>query len=374
MPLRCVDPTMNRDILSFDLSPEEWRILERVNKSIRHLRMPCCDAQVVLKKSRRGTCFFAHKIKGDCVAARETEAHRCLKRMAVEAARASGWDAETEVPGATPSGDEWRADVLAQKGKHQVAIEIQWSAQTSEETLRRQARYAESGVRCLWLLRQKKELQTGRDLPAARISGDLDEGFVALIPTVFGEQSVPMREFFDAAFNKRLRFGLPLGCIALVSVQVAPISCWSCDAQTRIITGVDVDVGPDTYRFTVPALGAHPEHLELFRIIRHHTPDGLGLGDIKRRYSKTQRRPYLSNGCAHCDALVGEFFERFAWDDEETVCEFTVRVDELWHSAMLRALRSGSSASTDKGYLILASIDQDVLEHEMEGWGVYSFG
>ena len=350
MPLRCVDPTMTRDILSFDLSPDEWRVLERENRSIRHLRMPCCDASVILKKSHRGTPFFVHKRAGDCVTAPETETHLRLKQMAVEAARAHGWDAETEVTGVTPSGDKWRADVLARKGKHRVAVEIQWSAQTSEETRHRQARYAESGVRCLWLLRQKKKLQADRDLPAACISGDLDEGLVALVPTVCGEQSVPMREFLEAAFSKRLRFGLPLGCIALVSVQVAPISCWSCDAQTRIITSVNVDVGPDMYRFTVPTLGLH---LELFKIVRHHIPDGLGLGDVKRRYSKTQQRSYLSNGCIHCDALIGEFFEHHAWDDQETVCEFTIRVDELWRRAI---------------------IDQDMLEHEVEGWGVYSFG
>ena len=368
MPLRCVNPTINRDILSFDLSPDEWRTLELENKRARYLRMPCCDARVVLKKSSRGTRFFAHKIKGDCVAARETEAHRCLKQMAVEAARASGWDAETEVPGATPSGDEWRADVLARKGKYRVAVEIQWSAQTGEETRCRQSQYAESGVRCLWLFRQKR-IPVDRDLPAARISGDLDGGFVALVPKGYGEQSVPMREFFEATFNKRLRFGLPLGCIALVSVQVAPISCWSCDDQTQIITGVDVDVGPDTYRLTVPTLGAHPEHLELFKIVRHHIPDGLGLGDIKRRYSRTQQRSYLSNGCVHCDALSGETFEIDAWYDEKPVCEFTVRVDELWHRAIRRVMICGSSSDPD----VLEHALED--EHELEwGWGIYSFG
>lgn len=368
MSLRCVDPTMNRSVLSFDLSPDEWRTLERENKSVRHLRMPCCNAQVVLKKSRRGTPFFAHKGKGNCATAPETETHLRLKRMAVEVARAYGWNAETEVAGTTPSGKTWRADVLARKDRHQVAVEIQWSSQTEEETQRRQARYAESGVRCLWLFRQKR-IPVDRDLPAARINGDLDGGFVALVPKGYGEQSVPMREFFEAVFNRRFRFGLPLGCVAHVSIQVAPMSCWSCNGQTRILTGVDVDVGPDTYRLTVPTLGAHPEHLELFKIVRRHIPDGLGLGNIKRRYSRTQQRSYLSNGCAHCDALSGETFEIDAWYDEKPVCEFTVHVDELWHRAIRRVMICGSSS------------DPDVLEHVLEderelewGWGIYSFG
>jgi hypothetical protein len=115
MPLRCLDPT-GRSIRSFDLADEQWRALEVENRRARHLRMPCCSAQVTLKRSRLGTPFFAHKAVGACTTAPETEAHLQLKRMAVEAARASGWTADTEVIGTSPSGEQWKADVLAEKG------------------------------------------------------------------------------------------------------------------------------------------------------------------------------------------------------------------------------------------------------------------
>ena len=196
-----------------------------------------------------------------------------------------GWDAETEVTGRTAKGEQWRADVLAQKARSRVAIEIQWSPQTNEETLCRQARYAESGVRCLWLFRHGG-FPVSRDLPAVRIGGNPDEGFVALIQTGADEQSLPVQEFFDAVFNKRFRFGLPLGCNATVSVQAGPLPCYRCRATTRIVTGIVVDVGPDKYRFTVPDLDAH---LDLFERIRGRIPDGLGIGRIKRRYSNTQK-------------------------------------------------------------------------------------
>ena len=367
MPLRCFDPSTNRSVQAFDLSHEEWRTLQRKNRSDHHLRMPCCQAQVTLKKSPRGTAFFAHKSVGECSTAPETEAHRHLKRIAVDAARRHGWDAETEVAGTTDKGDQWKADVLARKGKRRVAVEIQWSSQTDEEVRRRQERYAESGVRCLWLFRHGG-FPISRELPAVRVGGNLDEGFVALIPTESGKPSLPVPEFFDKVFNRQFRFGLPLECDAIVSVQAGLFRCFSCRPKTRIVTAIVVDVGPYKYRFTMGDLVA--DHLDLFERVRGRIPDRLVIGSIKRRYSNTQKRSYLSNGCAHCGVRLGDY-EHDAWEDEETVCEsptglrgdrwlhwsnwktvyrFPIRIDEIWQSAIRQR------------------------EDYVEGWGVYSMG
>jgi hypothetical protein len=300
------------------------------NRAERHLRMPCCSSPVILRTSRRGTQFFAHKAVGECSTAPETEAHLRLKQMAVEVARAHGWDAETEVIGTTPSGEQWTADVLARRGDHKVAVEVQWSAQTNEETLSRQERYARSNVRCLWLLRQSG-FPVDERLPAARVSGSPEEGFMAQVPTGVGEQSVPIRDFLEAAFSKRLRFGLPLGFPATVSVQAGRMHCWSCRALTRIISFVVVVYGPREYRLTVPDMGKYPD---LFALIHSSLPAGLGLGAIKRRFSKTQGRSYLSNGCVRCDALVGQFHEYDAWEEQETVYTVAIRMDERWRTAI----------------------------------------
>jgi competence CoiA-like predicted nuclease len=146
MPLRCLDPT-GRSIHSFDLAHEQWRAMELENRKARHLRMPCCSSQVTLKRSRLGTPFFAHRAVRTCTTAAETEAHLRLKKMAVEAARANGWTAETEVSGASPLGEQWRADVLARRRERMVAVEVQWSNQTNDGILRRQERYRQSGAR-----------------------------------------------------------------------------------------------------------------------------------------------------------------------------------------------------------------------------------
>lgn len=294
--------------------------------------MPCCSSPVTLKRSPRSTQFFAHRAVGNCSSTPETEVHLLLKRVAVEAARANGWDATTEVAGTSHSGEPWKADVLAQKGNQKVAVEIQWSSQTNDETLRRQERYADSGVRCLWLLRQPG-FPVMPELPAARIAGTTEEGLLALIPTGGQEQTLPIEEFLDAAFNRRLRFGVPVSFAANVSIRAGYIDCWnrSCGARTRIITGIDVAFGPYRYGFSVPELNEYPD---LFEVVRNCLPNDLGIGAIKRRYSNTQERAYLSNGCIRCDRLVGEFFEIHARQDEEMVCAFPIRISERWRQAI----------------------------------------
>lgn len=328
MPLRCLDPTTNESIHAFDLLEEEWQALRLRNRNGRHLRMPCCSSQVVLKKSRRGTQFFSHKAVDSCSTAPETEAHLRLKQMAVSAARANGWNATTEVVGATPAGEQWKADVLAWKNDAKVAVEIQWSSQTNEETLRRQQRYAESGVRCLWLLRQRGFPIT-RDLPAARIAGTPEAGLSAFVPKGSREQCLPIEDFLDAAFGRRLRFGFPLGVAARVSIQAAYTNCWhaSCGARTRIITCINVAFGPHEFDFSIPDFGEYPD---LFKIISGRLPKGIGIGTIKHRYSGTAACLYLSNGCIRCDRIYGDHFVIHSRYDEETILAFSVVLSERW--------------------------------------------
>ncbi len=340
MPLRCLDPT-GQGVHSFDLSEDEWQSLELENRKSRHLRMPCCSANVTLKRSRLGTQFFAHKVIGSCTSARETEEHLHLKQMAVMAARAHGWTAQTEATGITPKGEVWRADVLATKGEHRVAVEIQWSGQTNDETIRRQTQYKDSDVRGLWLLRQPGFPVT-HDLPAACIGGSLEEGFQALIPfrkdmstrdrnnPNYWHQIVPMEEFLNAAFSKRMRFGKrqpdvkevadPEMIKVTVTVHTGVLNCWhsSCQAETRIITFVMVG----GRQFTVSDL--HDIDAEFLRFVLDHFPHDPQIGQIKPRFSKTVNGSYMSNGCFRCDKIIGQHFEHDAWYNQEQHHAFTM--------------------------------------------------
>ena len=326
---RCIDPSSESSIHAFDLPADEWNELVLKNRKARHLRTPCCFSRVDLKRSRHGTQFFAHKRgSSSCTTAPEKEEHRHLKKMAVDAARANGWDAETEVAGTTPEGEQWIADVLATKGGHQVAVEIQWSGQADNETFRRQEKYTKSGVRGLWLLR-RSGFPVTHDVPAARIGGTLEEGFIALLEN----QQLPMPEFLDAAFSQRFHFGIPNNIEATISIHGAYMDCWhpSCNERTRVLTRIDVDVGCEDFPFSVSELGEHPD---LIRLVLDQLPKNLGLGQIKPRYSRTEQRSYWSNGCRLCDRLFGEFYLSDVWHEQNQLHAFPIRISKEWQNAI----------------------------------------
>ena len=286
MPLRCLGPD-GQSIQSFDLTEAEWSALRLENRRSRQLRMPCCDASVVMKTSTRGLKFFAHKSRGPCQSAPETEAHLALKTLAAQAARRAGWTCSTEASGSSPSGETWTADVLAHKGQAKVAIEIQWSAQTNEESLYRQERYRQSGVRCLWLFR-RPGFPVSKDFPAACISGDITTGFEAHL----GGQVMPLDEFLDAVFARRFRYGIPLGAKAIVRVhgwRARLLEMW---VVTRIVTFIEVFVGPHRFQLTVPDLNDFPD---LLASCKDRIPKGSSIGVIKPRYNCIMKKPLWRN-------------------------------------------------------------------------------
>jgi competence protein CoiA len=62
------------------------------------------------------------------------------------------------------------------------------------------------------------------------------------------------------------------------------------------------------------------------------------IGEIKLRFSRTQGRSYMSNGCRRCDALIGESFEHDAWyENEEVLASFRVEISKEWKRAIEQA-------------------------------------
>lgn len=78
--------------------------------------------------------------------------------------------------------------------------------------------------------------------------------------------------------------------------------CWKCDGSTTAVVGA-VPVDEDVWLFT------RASDDNVLSLIASTLPEGAaGVGQLKGRHSKTAGTAYLSNGCVHCDALLGSFF------------------------------------------------------------------
>ncbi|NOS98923.1 MAG: hypothetical protein HOP25_10690 [Methylotenera sp.] len=327
MPLRCTN-TQGTDVFSFQFDEEAWSALQVENKSLHHLRMQCCYANVVLKTSKLGTKFFAHSKRGECTSAPETAEHLLAKQHIIEAIQSVGWEAMPEQRGKTPDGEDWIADVLALRNNNKVAFEVQWSPQTIEETERRQSKYNESSVRGLWFFR-RSELPVSKNLPAFGLKFDeRSHSFNVLFPDVcfyptqqkgnlkvsFFERMIPLKQFISGALSRKLEFAPSLNKSLRVNVYSAPCVCSSCGKEINVITSISFNASillknhPD---FCIPILAFdNPEGLFILgKILPTEKLTNNKIAIVKHRDYKERERKYLSNGCSYCDAPQRQFFK-----------------------------------------------------------------
>ncbi|CAI9912063.1 TPA: hypothetical protein MXR76_005359 [Pseudomonas aeruginosa] len=318
MPLRCID-THGQSIQSNLLNESQWAELKRLQGVRKNLRMPCCEQGVVLKTSKLGTNFFAHQRRGGCTTKPESAEHLMLKSLVATAIRNCGWNVATEVRGRSDEGEEWIADVLATRGSKRIAVEIQWSRQSSEETYSRQTRYERSDVRGLWLFKQA-DYPNDAAVPAMQVSKDDEGRFVVSIPNcrpkvedgvsylVEATEQISVPEFIRHALEKRLWFGLYRAQSYVTATLLgAFVKCWKCREWTNVIAEIQISSPSNHHVLEIPL-----DELPSFPLLMEQLPiTGLRdkkVGRIAPRYSKTEGGEYLANGCVSCNALQGKFF------------------------------------------------------------------
>lgn len=107
----------------------------------------------VLKRSGRGLQFFASAPGLGGSTAPESVDHQIAKIKLALGMRAAGYNAKVEQHGATPSGEQWQADVLVQTARGPLAVEVQLAQQHWDEYRCRTLRYSASGIPVVWLVR-----------------------------------------------------------------------------------------------------------------------------------------------------------------------------------------------------------------------------
>jgi len=128
----------------------------------------------------------------------ETPAHQRAKAEIMRACGTANYEAVAEF-----AGDGWRADVLASRGDVRIAFEVQWSFLKLRDTLARQRRYAEAGVRGCWFFRHPPaQITARRDLPLFHLYANADDSFtISLNGTMH-----PFEVFVTRLLQGRVRF------------------------------------------------------------------------------------------------------------------------------------------------------------------------
>lgn len=122
--------------------------------------------------------------------------------------------------------------------------------------------------------------------------------------------------------------------ILTVIIRTAPASCWSCGADTRIVSSLLLTCAHEIAECSVADFTDYPA---LIGELDEAVAEVQDLGKIKARFSKTLARDYMSNGCAHCDALFGQHFEIQTRYAEQDADQLIVPVSGDW-AALFRSL------------------------------------
>lgn len=353
MSLKCTSG--DQELLSIDFDTESWENLRARNRKDRSLKMTCCGADVALRKTKLGTQYFAHAKKGSCATGTNTAEVMLAREVIAKAVRRAGWNFSVEAAVASDSEDGWMVDVLAKlEGGKSVAFKIQWGRSSLDEVVRRQAVSHAAGVRTLWLMRQQS-IPVEKAAPAFRLSHDAEANMcVVSLPGPYyhpafatsknsdgpdhWRQHFELGRFVEGALVRKLRFAPQLGLTLPLDVCAAYTDCWRCKkttglvidlcfAASRVLAGA-ADINADIYDFDDEGSGAAllMSTLPAEALARH------GIGAIKPRRSRTVGETYLSNGCVHCDALQGRFFDHEVAYDAKPIFSVDVLFDDRWAS------------------------------------------
>lgn len=321
-------------IYGFQYDLKDWIALKENKESV--FEMTCCGNRAILKTSKLGTQFFAHKVKPkhtNCSTGGESAEHIHIKYLVMKELDRNGWAVEVEKRGATPSGEEWIADIYAEKGKAKIAIEVQWSPQTFIETRRRQEKYAQSGVRCAWLLRsgsmKARDAIVGdyaystKDMPVFSIYKNKkqdEQTYVVYnvnkLQTGSGDPLEPialeLENFIKSLVSSKIKFTKKYSPVKRLYLEIIKQNCWNrrCGGTTKIVTRMyfkEIVFGIEKeYLFQSKAIDNCDD--QILKPLNSQLSKAYNFAPLRRRYSETVGGSYVANSCIHCDALMGKNF------------------------------------------------------------------
>lgn len=362
-------------ISSFHYTPSQWQGLKSQRNTF-DLTMACCGQPAVMKTSTLGTQFFAHKSRPNPethTTNPESKEHQYAKYLISQTLYQLGWEVDTEKRGETPDGEIWIADVYAQKNQEKIAVEVQWSPQTYQETALRQSLYTKSGVKCIWLLKSHKRSSVNAltgdyayrtySVPVFTLTKNDNSQFIVrnihfrnhetMILTAI---TLPLNVFIEQIFSKKFFF-MPRGNGQLhLQISLLHTDCWRCKQPIKQVAEIQY------YFYVYGRLGfvdwnRLPIHLApqadidfINQVFQPH----CGFSPLRPRYSNTTKTTYIANSCPYCDALQGQFF-LFPHKNKEDIEKTSIVASNRFHDDAEHNKELGQ-------WVIAGSKDKPVLE------------
>ena len=326
-------------IYGFQYDLKDWIALKEDKNSV--FKMTCCGNQAILKTSKLGTQFFAHKVKPkdvSCSTGGETPEHIDIKYLVMKELDQNGWDVEVEKRGITPDGEEWIADIYAEKGEVKIAIEVQWSPQTFIETRRRQEKYKKSDVWCAWLLRSSSikarnaivgdYAYSTKDLPVFSIyrnkKQDGQTYMVYNVNKIKADSYDPLEPialelevFIKNLVSSRIRFTKKYSPTRKLYLWITKQKCWKCGGMTNSVNRVFFKslVFSIEVEYLFSSIPIDECDSQVVEAINAEFAKAYSFAPLRERYSKTVKGSYVANSCIRCDALMGRHFIK-SWGED----------------------------------------------------------
>ncbi len=296
--------------VSITLNDGDWTALQGAIRRKQSTLVLACSKPGHPKTSRLGTRFFAHNPGSGACGEHPGETPQLLlaKTIIIEAATAAGWSADPEV-----RGDGWIADVLAERDGHKIAVEVQWSAQTRDEYVSRQERYAGTGVRCAWFTRHAGSVPApSRELPVFLLTpaGDDMTGSI-------GDRELSLNNAVTALLGGRVQFREYVGdgtpCQTIINLLRE--KCWKCHRDFLIwnVTGMSATgrCGLTQHDHISYELFVE-DRIEAAPMVRQAAAQAAAdqpvpLATLARRSTKASGTTYLAFVCP-CGAVCGDNF------------------------------------------------------------------
>ena len=296
-----------RTIASF-LSDDEW---QRVRSQKPAISFACCEARGFPRVSKLGTRHFVHVRRQQTQACNwqpESPGHLHLKEVIAKACRAAGYTTDVEV-----SGTDWRADVMASRGRARIAFEIQLSRLTHCEMLERQRRYARDGVRGCWFYRVHRDrdgdaldnYRTNHELPAFGLSDDE----IAVWFDYDHEEPVPIAEAVSMLLCGKIKFCENETSVPNRIIEFLRTTCYRCNRPTdfyflhpplsrcgHFMCSFDYDPLEEAACVRIGRFVRQLAEQMDFKVF-------VAMPRIRRAASS--QREYVTFGCYWCDALLG---------------------------------------------------------------------